>query len=502
MSMAPTKDGRLPIVAVDLGSNSFHMVVAREEDGHLHVLDRIRERVVLGAGLDADGNLSDEVQERAIACLRRFGQRLRDVPSENVRAVGTNALRAAKNSRGFLTRAQRALRHPIEVIPGREEARLIYLGVAHSEPASAGRRLVVDIGGGSTEVIVGERFEPLRMDSLYMGCVSWTRRFFDDGRITVKAIRRARIAAGLEVRTIARMTRALGWDEVLGASGSILAIDAVLRANGRGADGITRDGLEWLAGEAVRAGRTDRLDLDGLEPERAEVLPGGLSILLALFEGFRLERMRAAQGALREGVLFDLLGRIRHEDVRDRTIRSFARRHHVDEEQAARVERTALRLLASAARPWRLRGDEPRHYLSWAARLHEVGLAVAYAGHHKHGEYLIRNSDMPGFSRQDQEMVAAIVRSHRRRVDGDVIESLPESMRGTALGLSVLLRIAAVLHRSRSPGRGLDVRLRAAPGRVSLRFPKGWLDRHPLTHADLEEQAAELDSAGIVLAFR
>ena len=307
--MARPRSAKNEIAAVDLGSNSFHLVVAREEHGQLLVVDRLRERIALGAGLDDSGRLSPEMQARALNCIRRFGQRLQDVPSANVRAVGTNALRVAKNSRGFLARAALALGHPVEVIPGREEARLIYLGVAHSEPEAAGRRLVVDIGGGSTEVIVGERFESLRTESLYMGCVSWTRRYFADGKITAKALKRARIAARLEVQTIARAARSLGWDEALGASGTILAIDSALRAAGRGDRGITESGLEWLCEQAIRAGRTERLQLPGLDPERAEVLPGGISILLALFEGLRGRRMRAAAGALREGVLYDLLGR-------------------------------------------------------------------------------------------------------------------------------------------------------------------------------------------------
>ena len=487
------------LAAVDLGSNSFHMVVARAEQGQLRVVDRLRERVALGAGLDDEGRLSDDIQARALACLGRFGQRLRDLPRENVRVIGTNALRVAKNARGFIARAERALGHAVEIVPGREEARLIHLGVAHSEPGVAGRRLVVDIGGGSTEVIVGEGFDPLRTDSLYMGCVSWTRRFFPDGRITPKAMRQARIAARLEVQTIARLVRALGWDEVLGASGTILAIDGVLRANGHGDGGVTPEALDWLAKAAVRQGRISRLAIDGLEPERAEVLPGGLAILQAVLDGLRVETMRATPGALREGVLYDLIGRIRHEDVRDRTIRSFARRHHVDEEQAARVERTAKRLLASAERPWKLQGDLPSNLLTWAARVHEVGLSVAYAGHHKHGDYLLRNSDMPGFSRPDQELLATVVRFHRRKIEREVFDALPGSVGTTALRLCILLRLSVRLHHSRSARPVPDAKLTLGADRVALRFPKGWLDRHPLTRADLDDEAAELAAAGIRL---
>jgi exopolyphosphatase/guanosine-5'-triphosphate,3'-diphosphate pyrophosphatase len=484
---------------VDLGSNSFHMVVAREDHGHLHVVDRLRERIALGAGLDDEGLLSQEIQDRALACLSRFGQRLRDLPPGNVRVVGTNALRVAKNSREFTARAARALGHQVEVIRGREEARLIYLGVAHGEPDADGKRLVVDIGGGSTEVIIGVGFEPLRADSLYMGCVSWTRRFFPGGRITRKSYRKARIAARLEVQSIARLFRSLGWEEALGASGTILAIESVLREARRARGGITAEGLEWLRDQALAAGRTDRLEIAGLEPERAEVLPGGLAILEALFEGLGLQSMRAASGALREGVLYDLLGRIHHEDVRDRTIRGFARRHHADAEHAARVERTALALLASAARPWRLRGDGPEHLLAWAARVHEVGLSIAYTGHHKHGAYLVQNSDLPGFSRSDQGVLAAIVRCHRRKLDREAFDVLPGPLREKALRLCLLLRLAVRLHHGRSSRRSPPARLVVRDDRMSLRFPKGWLDRHPLTRADLLDERSDLRRVGFDL---
>jgi len=499
--MGTNRSAHEPVAAVDLGSNSFHMVVAKVERGHLRVLDRMRERVVLGAGIDDAGLLTEDTQRRALDCIGRFGQRLRDVPRANVRAVGTNALRMAKNARQFLARAERALGHPIEVIPGREEARLIWLGVAHSQPASPARRLVVDIGGGSTEVIVGERFEPLRTESLYMGCVSWTLRHFPDGRITRKAFRRARIAARLEVQTIARACAALGWESCLGSSGTILSIAEALRLH-RAEDAITPAGIRWLRDEMLGAERIDRIEIDGLEPERVQVLPGGLAILWALFDGLGIERIRPAQGALREGVLFDLVGRIRHEDVRDRTIRAFCDRHHVDSEQASRVERSALRFLDAASGPWKLAGDEVRSVLSWAVRLHEVGLTVAYTGHHKHGAYLLQHSDMPGFSRQEQEVLAAIVRFHRRRVVRTAFATLVEPWRDAALRLCVLLRLAVRLNRSRSPRRLPVVRLHVRRDALSLRFPRGWLARHPLTKADLEEEARELATSAFRLTFR
>ncbi len=501
------------VVAVDLGSNSFHILAARFDGGRLSVVDRLRERIALAAGLDDAGNLTPEMQEAALACLRRFGQRLRDVPAKNVRAVGTNTLRAAKNSAQFLPKFERALGHSIDIVPGREEARLSYLGVCHTEPDAAGRRLVCDIGGGSTEITLGERFDPLLAECLYMGCVSWTRRHFGNGRITRKRFREARIAARLEVQTIVRTFRAMGWEECLGASGTIRTIADALRAAGKTdagrADGqgageaITSEGLEWLLGRILAAGHAEKIDIEGIDEERAGVIAGGLAILMAVFDQMGIDRMRVAQGGLREGVLWDLLGRIRHEDVRDRTIRGFAARHRVDNEQAARVERTALRLFAEAESAWDLNGDgEARNMLAWAAQLHEVGLSVTYSGHHKHGAYLLRNSDMPGFSRHEQDVLAAIVHEHRRSVGASGFEPLPGAWRDRAVRLTLLLRLAVRLHRSRTARALPRIGLRFTPDRIELTFPAKWLDRHPLTRADLEEEAAEIRGAGYTLRVR
>jgi exopolyphosphatase/guanosine-5'-triphosphate,3'-diphosphate pyrophosphatase len=484
---------------VDLGSNSFHMVVARVEDGHVHVLDRLKERVALAAGLDDEGNLTGRAQRNALASLARFGQRLRDMSPRNVRAVGTNALRRAKNSREFLTRAESVLGHSIEVIPGREEARLIYLGVAHSRQEDPGRRLVVDIGGGSTECIIGRGFEPLAMDSLDMGCVAWSLRHFPDGRVTKKSMERARLAARLEMRPIRRRYRKLGWSTCLGSSGTILSVEQLIRGAGWGDDGITPKGLKRLTDALVEAGRADRLELPGLEAERAPVLAGGLAILAAVVDGLGIERMVPSSGALREGVIYDLLGRFGHEDVRDRTIRRLARRYGVDAAQAARVESTAVKALNDVARAWDLGDEESKKLLSWACQIHEIGMSVAYSGHHRHGAYLAANSDLPGFSRDDQQALATLVLGHRRKLQREAFVTLPGPYPDRAARLCVLLRLAVLLHRSRSERRAPRLRLRAEKNALGVRFPDGWLARHPLTHADLDEERSLLGDVGFRL---
>ncbi len=489
------------VAAVDLGSNSFHLIVARNIDGQLHVLDRLREMVQLAAGLDARNRLSAEAQANALACLERFGQRLRGMEPGSVRAVGTNTLRRARNGRQFLAAAQRALGHPIEVISGQEEARLIYLGVAHSRADDQGRRLVMDIGGGSTELIIGERFEPLHMESLYMGCVSMSRAHFPDGVLRMRNFRQALTAARLELQPVEAYFRRIGWEVSTGASGTIRAVASVVRAASSSADDITLPALHKIRDALLAAGHTDRLQLPGLSAERVPVFPGGFVILLAAFEALGIERMGVAEGALREGLLYDLHGRIQHEDVRERTIQALTARYHLDLEQAARVEATACDLLAQSEAAWGL-GDEAAHDLTWAARLHEIGLTIAHNHYHKHGAYLVENSDLPGFSRQEQELIAALIRGHRRKVPLAVFKALGDGRGEIAIKLCVLLRIAALLHRSRVAVQIPPIRLVAGKKSLSLEFPEGWLDQHPLTRADLECEAGFLTAAKFRLQFR
>jgi exopolyphosphatase/guanosine-5'-triphosphate,3'-diphosphate pyrophosphatase len=488
------------IAGVDLGSNSFHMVVARVVGGRIHVIDRMREVVRLAAGLDERRQLRPEAKTRALACLKRFGQRLRGMPASSVLAVGTNTFRQARKMRPFLLQAERALGHDIEVLPGREEARLIYLGVAHDLPDAGGRRLVVDIGGGSTECIIGERFDPVEADSLYMGCVAWSMRFFPEGRIREKSMREAEIAAGIELQPIQRRYRELGWQQCIGSSGTALHIESILRANDFSNDGITEKGLARLRRELVSAGRIDELRLRGLEPDRLAVLPGGLAILSAIFEGLRVKRMRVSNGALREGLLYELVGRFRHEDVRDQTIARLAEQHHVDLEQAARVEQVALRLFAQTERgELGTAAEESRRTLSWAARLHEIGLSIAYAGYHKHSAYLVTHADMPGFSRDDQQELAAIILGHRRRLPTATFDELPPERKERALQLCLALRLAVCLNRSRSQARIPLPRLEVHGRRWELGFDRTWLEHHPLTKADLREEAGRFEDAGLEL---
>ncbi len=484
------------VAVVDLGSNSFHLVVAQESLGHLQIVDRLRERVALAEGLDSDRRLSETFVERGIECLKRFGQRLRDMPPTCVRVVATNTLRQARNARAVQRRFQAALGHTIEVVSGREEARLIYLGVAHSNSAGARRKLVVDIGGGSTECILGEDFEPLEADSLQMGCVSWSRRFFARGKVTEDGWKRAEIAAGLELQGLGPRYQRLGWEACMGSSGTIVAVEEMLRLEGWSQGGITPRALHKLKQALLDTGDMNKLELAGLHEDRRSVLPGGVAILCAVFESLRIEHLNASQGAMREGVLLDLLGRIRHEDARDQTIRQFQRRYHVDLEHAGRVERTALGLWEKVCHDWSLEDEEVPRFLGWAAGLSEIGLSIAYSGHHKHGAYIVANADMPGFSREEQEIIAALIRFQRRKVLRANLELASDDQLPRLLHMIAIVRLAVLLNRSRSSRPLPNIEVRASKGRLALNVDARWLAAHPLTHVDLREEAramADLD---------
>ncbi|MCB1742890.1 MAG: Ppx/GppA family phosphatase, partial [Gammaproteobacteria bacterium] len=481
--------------------NSFHMVVARVDDGQLKIIDRLREPTRLAAGLDARRRLSDASIKRATATLARFGQRLRHLDPHNVRVVGTNTLRSARNAEQFRLIAESALGHRIDVISGVEEARLIYLGVSHAMAPDRDRRLVIDIGGGSTEFIIGTGFDALQMDSLYMGCVSWTARFFGDGKISKTRMEQAELAARQELETIESRFQPDHWDCALGASGTMKAVRSLVIGMGWCERGITRAALQKLRRWLIQQGNIERLQFKDLKDDRRISLPGGVAVLSASMQALGIESMRVSQMALREGVLYDLLGRIRHEDIRESTVRSLAERYGIDEAQASRVEQTALRCFSQLAEFLPLDAELCEPLLRWAARLHEIGIAVSHAQYHKHGGYLLRYGDLPGFSRQEQGMLASLVRGHRRKFPDEVFEQLPSDDAETARILCAILRLATVLHRSRSSSPLPPMALVGDAGRFGLSFPSGWLDEHPLTRADLEEERDFLAAAGLRLAF-
>ena len=477
------------IAAIDLGSNSFHCQIARVTGDQFFPLDSLREPVRLGAGLSKDKKLDDESQERALACLARFGERLRGLDPHGVRAIGTNTLRVAKNNKQFLRRARTALGFPIEVVAGREEARLIYLGVSHSLPASRDKRLVIDIGGGSTECIIGTGYKPLKLESLFMGCVSYSLRYFRDGRITKSALKEADLAARAELEPIIGSYIRGNWQHAVGSSGTIRALAEILQLCGYTDGSITLAGLDRLRTQLLRAGDMASIELPGLRPDRQPVLIGGLAILYAVLDELNIDEMTPATGAMRQGILYDMLGRFHNHDMRDVTVTQFMQRYHVDAHQARRVGTFATTLYEKLSGSAAIE-DAPQQ-LGWAARLHEIGIPVAYSGYHKHSAYIISNADMPGFSREEQERLAALVLSHRRSLKKSW-EILPEQDRAIVLAL----RLAVVLCRARRDTQFPPLEIKTQGERLRLAFDAAWLESNPLTATALREEIAEWTRIG------
>lgn len=486
------------IAAVDLGSNSFRLQVARVVDDQIYPLDSLKEAVRLGAGLTADKFLDDASQQRALACLKRFAERLRGLPVHAVRVVGTNTFRVAKNAAAFLALAEQTLGFPIEVVAGREEARLIYLGVSHSLPVSTSRRLVVDIGGGSTECIIGEGFEPMQMESLYMGCVSFSKRYFADGKISKEALKQAELAARIELQSIKLKFTPKHWQEAIGSSGTARALADLLEQNGWSHAGITAEGLAQLRSVMLKAGDCKKLEsLLGMKSDRIPVLPGGFAIMSAVFGEFGIQQMKIADTALREGVLYDLIGRFHHLDMRNETVNQFMRRYHVDMAQAKRVEEFSLSLFDQVAQ-----GNEEdvkvlRQKLSWVAKMHEIGISIAHSGYHKHSAYILENADMPGFSKMEQSTLGLLVRAQRGSL-AKISSLADKDEMWAAIGV---LRLGVLLHRSRIDLSVPKMRITRRANHYHLMLDATWLAQNSLIENALLAEAKEWKSAGLSFTF-
>ena len=480
------------LAAVDLGSNSFRLQVARVEGEQLYMLDGLREPVRLAAGLTADKYLDADAQQRALAALGRFAERLRDLPREAVRAVGTNSLRVAKNAADFIPQAERALGFPIEVIAGHEEARLIYLGVAHGLPPSKDNRLVMDIGGGSTEFIIGNGFTPLKLESLYMGCVNFSNRFFPDGKITKQNLKQAELAARNELQTIVADYKGQ-WQQAFGSSGTAKAITEILEQNGYSKSGITRAGLDKLRAHLLDSGDMQKLDLQGLRQDRISTLAGGFAIMYAAFCELDITCMDAATGALREGVLYDLWGRFHDNDMRVVTVQQFMQRYHVDTRQAERVAKLAnvfaQQFLGSEI------DEDTLHTLNWAASLHEIGISVAHGGYHKHTAYITANADMPGFSKKEQARLSLLTLAQRGSLN-----KLQGQLKNTEdYLLAMSLRLAVLFYRNRSDSSLPNLHGSFSATKFHLAIDTDWLAQNPLTETALQDEVKQWKTLGISL---
>ena len=484
------------LASIDIGSNSFRLEIGQIARGRYRRLDYLKETVRLGAGLDAQRQLGEEAAQRGLDCLARFRTRLAGIPARQLRAVATQTLREAANRNAFLTRATEVLGHPVEVISGREEARLIYKGVARLQPAEH-PRLVIDIGGRSTELIVGQGATPLQAESFPVGSVSLSMAWFGDGRFTEARFHDAQVAVGAELEEAMPMLDRRLWAEALGSSGTAGAVSDLLAASGITDGTITPDGLAWCMRECVRAGHQDALRLPGLKPERRAVLGGGLAILNALATQFGVEAIRPARGALRQGVIFDLEERLaadrdpaRH-DLRDDTVAELQQRFRADAAQAARVREVALALLADArpGAPLDLRRE-----LGWAAALHEVGMTVSHHDHHRHSAYLIGHVDAAGFSQNQQQRLADVVLGHRGG-----LRKIEAALRDPALAWQVMaLRLAVLLCHARAMPSAPMPRLAASGRAARLALPPGWSAQHPRSRHLLEGEVEAWSRTGVL----
>ena len=495
---SPLRDGDT-LAALDLGSNSFHMVVAQRVLGQLRVVDRLRETVRMAEGLDKAGRLAPESQARALDCLSRFGQRIAELPPHHVRAIATNTVRQLRAPTSFLQPAEQALGHAIEVVSGREEARLVYLGVAHAQPPKDDQlRLVIDIGGGSTECIIGRGFEPLERESLQAGCIASTRRFFPTGKLSRKRWNFALTEITAEFQQFAAAYRSLGWDEAIGSSGTNKAIGEICAAMKLTKGAVTAEALPLVRERLLQAERIEDIDLPGLSADRRPIIAGGLLVLESVFAALGLQRMAVSKAALREGVLYDMLGRGGADDPRDASVTALMQRYGIDATQAKRVETTVLQLFDQVAQAWQLEADD-RRMLSRAARLHEIGLAIAHSGYHVHGAYILEHSDIAGFSQQEQRFLAALVRTHRRGIPKSAFEMIPDRLLANARRSAALLRLAVLLHRSHDNEPMPMPALRADGGTLSLALDKRWLQARPLLRADFEGEPEDMLGLGVQL---
>lgn len=474
------------LAAIDLGSNSFHMMVARVVDGRLQVVDRLKERVRLAEGMDEFKNLSEEAMQRGLNCLALFAERMQSIHPDAIRITGTYTLRVAHNAQHFIERAKLLLGHPIEIISGLEEARLIYQGVSHTQHTQ-GRMLVIDIGGGSTELIIGEKYLPMALTSRKMGCVTFTKQFFSNGKLSEKNFNAAIFEALHQLEPILTQFTTLGWRQCLGSSGTIKTIKELLLA--AGGDGqITLAGLEHLKQQMVQQKYTAELSLPELTDDRRPVIAAGVSIMIALFQGLGIEQMEYSDGALREGILYEFASRQEQHDTREQTAKGLADMYHIDIPQAHRVKKTTLALFDAVCVDWQLSDEQMRPLISWAAALHEVGLVINFSAIQRHSSYILQNSDLPGFNQEEQQALASLVRFHRKAIKAYEFSPIPNYEDQAIWRCIRILRIAVALNHRRLDELLPHIGIRVIGDTMTLVLPHRWCENNKLLMQNLERE--------------
>ena len=471
--------------AVDLGSNSFRVEIGQVHGDRITTQSYWKETIRLAGGFDENGAITPAAQAKALAALARFRERLGNLPQDRVRAVGTQAMRAATNSAEFLQKAEAALGYRIDILSGHEEARLVFNGCARTLPPSEKRRLIVDIGGASTELIIGQGLEADRCESFRIGCVNTSIKFFRDGRLSAKAIDRAVLACQAELEESITRFGAGNYDEAFGSAGTFGALADIVQAMGWSNDGtVTPEHLERIRKLLIEAKDIRNIRFEGLKEDRREVIAGGLAVLLAVYRTLGVSTMRHASGALRGGLLYDLLGRVSDRDTRDITVESMMTAARIDRKQAVRVADITGKIYAM------LRPDaspDDLKYVRWGALLHEVGMNISSSRYHRHSWYVVSNADMPGFGRRDQDIMATFVLSQRGNL------KKVENALGTVISFEAAfaLRLAVIFAHARRP---VDLPLmsveRNGPRSLTMKLDGVWLNAHPLTDVLLKEESS------------
>lgn len=496
-----TRDA-IKVAALDIGSNSFHLVVARIMAGSVQILHRVKQKVRLADGLDKDYVLSNEAQQRGLEALETIVESLQGIEPENVRIVATYTLRKARNAKDFIKAVKLILPYPVEVISGAEEARLIYQGVAHTN-YDDGQRLVVDIGGGSTEFIIGEGFDTKLLRSLQMGCVSYTQRFFKNGELTQKAFNKAITCAQQELELIDKRFIQIGWNSCLGCSGTIRTVielaqqlDSTNRENH-----VSMSDLQTLIKLCCAAGNSKSLQLEGLTEDRQPVIAAGLAILTAIFNSLQIDEMTFSPAALREGVLYEMEDQLTHPDIRQRSAESLAIRYDVDIEQAKRVLATSMSIYQSCKKAWKISHNELKDMLGWAALLHEVGMQINTRGIQRHSGYILQNLDLPGFNQEQQNLLATLVRCHRKKIRSNEIPEFVLHQPEQVNRLIAILRLAVLLSIKRQDDILPKMKIGADANNLNITFPNDWLDNKPIFSADLEREAVYIQALDLELDY-
>lgn len=479
------------LAAVDLGSNSFRLEIGRVEHGQIQRVDYLKEAVRQGGDLDEERNLTPDAIERGLKCLARFGETLKGFPPHCVRAVATQTLREAKNRDVFIRQAKKALGYDVEVISGVEEARLIYQGVSRLLPQSNEKRLVIDIGGRSTEFIIGQHFTTETTDSLRVGSVAWSLKYFADGQFSERNFQRAEIAAESFLDMVAETYQSKHWDVAYGASGTVGAVADILECAGFGADIVTQEGLTWLRHQLIKAKHVNHLELVGLKEERKAVIAGGLSILIAVFDILKLDTLVVAKGALRHGLLYDMIAEDdATEDLRDASIYRLTTRFGANKTQASNVSKVALRfydlLTPSLHVPEEDMHDFIKHrqILGWAAYCHEIGCAISHSESQRHGAYILDNTELMGFAQSELHRLSLLVLGHYgklRKLEADFNDEV-------FICQLLALRLAVIFCHSRNMPVLKNLQLTRDGYRFLLSLPSAWQKAFPQTCYLLEEE--------------